>query len=146
MIDCTLFVCIFESVRLRTRGDILIRNYIKIVHALSRAPVESETTVLQVQEEAVASEVTSETLTTVLEQVQREQRKDTELRKLIDFLTKQSLPEDPKEINVVLNTVKKGYYVVDDILYYVVPAHLRQKVLEEHHDWTFCSQENVPTN
>ena len=121
-----------------------------VADALSRSPVESESRVLQVQEGAVASGVTtSETLTTVLEQVQREQRKDTKLRELINFLTKQSLPEDPKEINVVLNTVKKGYYVVDDILYYegpdmtgnrriVVPAHLRQRILEEHHDSTFA--------
>ena len=121
-----------------------------VADVLSRSPVESETRVLQVQEGAVASGVTtSETLTTVLEQVQREQRKDIKLRELIDFSTKQSLPEDPKEINVVLNTVKKGYYVVDDILYYegpditgnrriVVPAHLQQRVLEEHHDSTFA--------
>lgn len=47
-----------------------------------------------------------------------------------------------------MNTVKKGYYVVDDILYYegldmpghhrvVVPAHLRHRILEEHHDLPF---------
>ena len=119
-----------------------------VADALSRAPVESEARVFQVQEEALTSKVTtSETLTTVLEQVQQEQRKGTELRKLIDFLTKQSLPEDPKEINVVLNTVKKGYYVVDDHRHIiVVPVHLRQRVLEEHHNSTFCSQENVPMN
>ena len=123
-----------------------------VADALSRAPVESEARVLQVQEEVNLSEGTaseSETLTTVLEQVQREQRKDLELKNLIDFLTKRSLPDDPKEINLVLNTAKKGYYVVDDILYYegpdmpnhrriVVPTHLQQRILEEHHDSPFA--------
>ena len=111
--------------------------------ALSRAPVESEARVLQVEEDAISS------VSTTLEQVQREQRKDVELKNLIDFLTKQSLPEDPKEINVVLNAAKKGYYVVDDMLYYegpdmpnqrrvVVPTHLQQRILEEHHDSPFA--------
>ena len=111
--------------------------------ALSRAPVESEARVLQVEEDAISS------VSTTLEQVQREQRKGVELKNLIDFLTKQSLPEDSKEINVVLNAAKKGYYVVDDILYYegpdipnqrrvVVPTHLQQRILEEHHDSPFA--------
>ena len=114
-----------------------------VADALSRAPVESEARVLQVEEEAISS------VSTTLEQVQREQRKDIELKNLIDFLTKRSLPEDPKEINVVLNAAKKGYYVVDDILYYegpdmpnqrrvVVPTHLQQSILEEHHDSPFA--------
>ena len=123
-----------------------------VADALSRAPVESEARVLQVQEEVNLSEGTaseSEKLTTVLEQVQQEQRKDLKLKNLIDFLTKRSLPDDPKEINLVFNTAKKGYYVVDDILYYegpdmpnhrciVVPTHLQQRILEEHHDSPFA--------
>ena len=118
-----------------------------VADTLSRAPVESEARVLQVQEEIVSSE--EETGTTTLQQVQREQKKDVELRKIFDFVTTKSLPDDPREANVVMNMAKKGFYVVDGILYYegpdmpghrriVVPTHLKQKILDEHHDLPFA--------
>jgi len=79
----------------------------------------------------------------VLNKVQSEQRKDEELRRLIDYLRDKVLPEDSKQAVQVVNLGKKGYYLVDGILYYessdvpdrrriVVPHHLRQQVLNEN--------------
>jgi len=67
------------------------------------------------------------------------------LRKLIDYLTDKTLPPDPHDAKIVVGQAKKGYYVVDGILYFegteecdcrcvVVTSHLRQKILDEHHD------------
>ena len=61
--------------------------------------------------------VEGETVPIALQQVQREQRKDIDLARIIDFLIKKSLLADPKEAAVILNSAKKGYYVMDDILY-----------------------------
>ena len=66
--------------------------------------------------------------------------------KIIEFLTKQTVPTDSQEAKVVLNIATKGYMVVDGILYYkgeevpsrqrlVVPVHLRQKILNKHHEY-----------
>jgi len=64
-----------------------------VADTLSRAPVDSEARVLQVQEEVASLE--GDTKTQTLQQVQAEQKKDIELRKIFDFLTRESLPEDP---------------------------------------------------
>ena len=83
-----------------------------------------------------------------LQQVQAEQRKDKDLVKIIEFLTKQTMPTDPQGAKVVHNMATKGYMVVDGIQYYegeevpsrqclVVPVHLRQKILDEYHDLHF---------
>ena len=125
-----------------------------VADCLSRAPVESGARVLQVEGETttVEGETTSvegETVPIALQQVQRKQRKDIELARIIDFLTRKSLPADPQEAVIILNSTKKGYYVIDDILYYegpdmpghhriVVPEHLRQRILDEHHDLPFA--------
>ena len=114
-----------------------------VADCLSRAPIENVARVLQVECETTSVE--EEVVPAALQQVQREQRKDIELERIIDFLTRKSLPADPQEAAVVLNSSKKSYYVVDDILYYegpdvpghrriVVPEHLRQRILDEHHD------------
>jgi len=60
-----------------------------------------------VQEEVVSLEGDPKTQT--LQQVQTEQKKDIKLRKIFDFLTRESLPEDPREANVVMNTAKKSF-------------------------------------
>ena len=84
-----------------------------------------------------------------MEQVQQEQRQDPVLAKLIDYLRDGKLPDDVSEAQRVLAQGKKGYYVVDDILYYdgmdwpgrcclVVPNHLRGRILDEHHDSCFA--------
>ena len=64
-------------------------------------------------------------------------------------MTKKALPEDPSEAKLVLSLARKGYYVVDGILYYegadvpdqrciVVPEHLKQEILDDHHDSPFA--------
>lgn len=69
--------------------------------------------------------------------------------KLINYLKHGTLRGDPSEVQCLLCQAKKGYYLMDAILYYegpdmpgrhrlVVPAHLREKVLEEHHDSCFA--------
>ena len=84
-----------------------------------------------------------------MEQVQQEQRQDPVLAKLIDYLRDRTLPEDSSEAQQVLVQGKKGYYVVDNILYYegtdmpgrrrlVVPNHLRERILDELHDSCFA--------
>lgn len=50
--------------------------------------------------------------------VQAEQSKDKELVKLINYLTDKTLPGDPTEAKTVLNLARKGYYVMDGILYF----------------------------
>ena len=44
-----------------------------------------------------------------LQQVQAEQKKDKDLVKIIEFLTDQTVPSDPREAKVVLNMATKGY-------------------------------------
>ena len=74
---------------------------------------------------------------------------DPELARMIDFIVDRTLPTEPHDAKRVVNVAKKGYYVVDGILYYegaevcdqrcvVVPSHLRQKLLDEHHDMPFA--------
>ena len=71
------------------------------------------------------------------------------MAKLIDFLTDRTLPSDSRDANIVVGLAEKEYYVVDGIFYYegadvcdhtcvVVPSHLRQTLLEEHHDLPFA--------
>ena len=83
-----------------------------------------------------------------MQKVQLEQSKDKELVQLVN-LTKKALPEDPSKAKLVLSLARKGYYVVDGILYYegadvpdrrriVVPEHLKQEILDDHHDSPFA--------
>ena len=118
--------------------------------ALSRAPIpggqltDQQTT----GQDNVVLYVTDNTRSG-MEQVQQEQRQDPVLAKLIDYLRDGTLPEDSSEAQRVLVEGKKGYYVVDNILYYegtdmpgrcrlVVPNHLRERILDEHHDSCFA--------
>ena len=145
----------------QTRG-LLVRWYLKflphvkleykpgaanvVADTLSRAPVgggtaDNEGEVLIVSEPEVSQ--------VMLQKVQLEQGKDKELTKLISFLTERILPDDPQEAKIVLSLARKGYYVVDGILYFegadmpdrrrvVVPEHLKQEILSEHHDLPFA--------
>ena len=116
-----------------------------VADALSRAP----TTSGQREESHVCRVSQPELPQPSIQRVQLEQSKDQELVKLISFLTDKSLPDDPREAKVVLSLARKGYYVVDGILYYegvdvpdqqhiVVPEHLKQEILDEHHDSPFA--------
>ena len=80
-----------------------------------------------------------------LQLVQEQQKEDSELVKLVRFLETKELPSDPIEAKVVLSQAKKGYYMVEGVLYFdgadmpdcrrlIVPKHLREQILEEHHD------------
>lgn len=84
-----------------------------------------------------------------LQQVQAKQQKDPEPAGIIDFLMDKTLPPDHCDASVLVGLANKECYVVDGILYYeraevcdhrcvVVPSHLRQKLLDEHHDLLFA--------
>ena len=122
-----------------------------VADALSRAPTQGDSDGTSVKVTTVEGsdilQLSEPDLT--LQQVQTEQRKDPELARIIEFLTNKTLPSDPRDASVVVGEAQKGYYVVDDILYYegidvcnhrcvVVPSHLRQKLLDEHHDLPFA--------
>ena len=119
-----------------------------VADALSRAPIQGDSDGTSVTVEG-SDVLQLSGPDSTLQQVQTEQWKDPELARLIDFLTDKILPSDPREANVVVGLAKKGYYVIDGILYYedtevcdhrcvVVPHHLRQKLLDEHHDLPFA--------
>ena len=100
-----------------------------VADCLSRAPLESVARVLQVEGETTSVE--GETVPIALQQVQREQRKDTKLVRIIDFLTRKSLPADPQEAAAILNSAKKGHYMIDaikDQTCQVIGGHLRQRI------------------
>ena len=109
----------------------------KVADSLSRAPV----LVCMVT-------TSSNTNDPVLTKVQEEQRQDTTLKTLIEYLENQTLPVDPKVALEVTSLARKGYYLVDGVLYHegadmpgkrrlVVPRHLRKQVVEENHDAIF---------
>ena len=71
------------------------------------------------------------------------------MKVLIEYLENQTLPVDPKEALEVTSLARKGYYLVNGVLYYegadmpgrrrlVVPRHLRKQVVEENHDAIFA--------
>ena len=120
--------------------------------ALSRAPLPDtssvESKVLQVSQQKLESSQP------MLKQVQQEQQWDLELLKLINYLKSRTLPEDPQEAKVLTNLARKGYFVVDDVLYYegvdvpnrcrvVVPTHLREEIVSEHHDTAYAGHFSV---
>ena len=104
--------------------------------ALSRAPVRNCD---------VRAVTTSDEEDGTLVRVCTEQKKDRELSQLINYLESKQLPEDAAESKVIVNAANHGYFVLDGVLYYesadtpgrrrlVVPAHLREAVLNEAHD------------
>ena len=115
--------------------------------ALSRAPVQSGTTpddtgmVLQV--------VAAYPEETLLQSIRTQQSEDKEIVNLINYLEKKMLPADGKEAQHTAAVAKKGYFVLDGVLYYessdvpgrrrlVVPEQLRDKVVSENHDVLFA--------
>ena len=119
-----------------------------VADALSRAPTDGE--MIGGKEGSDVQRVLQPELPQPsMQKVQLEQRKDKESVQLVNFLTKKALPEDPSEAKLVLSLARKGYYVVDGILYYegadvpdrrriVVPEHLKQEILDDHHDSPFA--------
>jgi len=85
----------------------------------------------------------------VLAKVQKEQRQDGELYDLIKYLETKVLPEGEVRRQKVLVSAQQGYYLVDGVLYFestevadrrrlVVPTHLHQRIVDEHHDPVFA--------
>lgn len=114
-----------------------------VADALSRAPQEGSA---QHKPEEVL--LITGTHDPMLQKVQEEQGKDQELVQLMKFLDTKMLPEKPEEAKWITTQARKGYYVTDGILYYegpdmperrrlVVPKHLREEVMDEHHDSPF---------
>ena len=117
-----------------------------VADALSRAPVadvKDSNTVLIVSDGGSVDRPSN------LQFVQEPQREDGELARLIQFLETKELPSDTTEAKVVLSQAKKGYYMVEGVLYFdgadmpdrrrlVVPKHLRERILTEHHDTPYA--------
>ena len=84
--------------------------------ALSRAPVPMETApddvgmVLQ-----IVSTYSEETL---LQSIRTQQSGDKEIINIINYLEKKILPTDTKEAQHIAAIAKKGYFVLEEILYY----------------------------
>ena len=134
-----------------------------VADALSRAPVPSpqeegrssqeEGRVMQLSQQVTEpSEIPLAGLKpseALLYQVQQQERQDLELAGLYSFLKTRTLPEDPQLAKVITNLVRKGCFLVDDVLYYegpdvpdrrrvVVPQHIRGKIIDENHDAAYA--------
>jgi len=114
-----------------------------VADALSRVPVRDDTT------------DGSEAVLTVLDQndstlklVREEQSKDEQLMHVIEYMRSNKLPDDAMLAKKIVEQTKKGYVVVDNVLYnegtdvpgwkrLVVPKHLQQKLVDDHHDRLF---------
>ena len=83
--------------------------------SLSRAPLSSGQVT---EQDSVVLQLTENTQSG-MELVQQQQRQDPDLAKLIDYLRDGTLPENYSEAQwIMVQGNKKGYHVVDDILYY----------------------------
>ena len=112
-----------------------------VADALSRAPLTDTTQSTPTK----ALLISRDSRNPALQQVQDEHRSDHDLAQLIDFLQAKKLPDDPEVAKRITAQSRKGYCVIDGILFYegvdmpdrrrlVVPRHLQQKVMEEHHN------------
>ena len=88
---------------------------------------------------------------------QQQQKQDPELVGLCSYLKIRTLPEDPQQAKVISNLVRKGYLLVDNMLYYkgpdapdqrqvVVPQHLRQRIVDVNHDTAYAGQSKNSAN
>ena len=112
-----------------------------VADGLSRAPAEGSGEVRVIVNQVMEDPV--------LAKVQKEQRQDEELGDLIKYLETKILPKDEVRRQKVLISAQQGYYIVDGVLYFeatevpdrrrlVVPTHLRQRIVDEHHDPVFA--------
>ena len=107
-----------------------------------RAPRESNAGEVQV----VTSKATADP---VLVRVQKEQQQDEQQADLIKYLMNKELPDCIVRRQKVLTAAQQGYYVIDGVLYFesaevpnrhrlVVPIHLHQCIVDEHHNPIFA--------
>ena len=68
--------------------------------------------------------------------------------KFLNYPESRILTEDTQEAKVIVNLARKGYAVVDDVLYYervdvpnrcriAIPKHLREQIITDHHDTVY---------
>ena len=84
-----------------------------VADALSRAPL-TETS-QHLPDKALL--ITDSSKDPALQQVQDEQRRDHDIAQLIDFLEAKKLPDDPEVAKRITAQARKGYYLIDGILY-----------------------------
>ena len=118
--------------------------------ALSRAPAYMKEVSAHSDENGMVLQITVSTYPeeALLQNIQTQQSEDREIVDIINYLEKKILPTDSKEAKHIAVISKKGYFVLDGILYYessevpdrrrlVVPQQLRDKVVSENHDTVF---------
>ena len=118
--------------------------------ALSRAPAYTKEVSEHSDENGMVLQITVSTYPeeALLQNIQTQQSEDREIVDIINYLEKKILPTDSKEAKHIAVISKKGYFVLDGILYYessevpgrrrlVVPQQLRDKVVSENHDAIF---------
>ena len=106
---------------------------------LSRLP-QSQDRVLQIEVGMAGS---------MMSRIQAAQKEDSELLQLIAYLDHQALPQDPIMAKMIVTQALKGYYLVDNIIYFedsvipgrrriVVLAQLRRQLLLENQSAVFA--------
>ena len=91
---------------------------------------------------------------TLLQNIRTQQSEDEEIVYNTNYLERKILPTDAKEAQHIAAVAKKGYFVLDGILYYessdvpgrrrlVVPEKLRDKVVTENNDAVFSGHFSV---
>ena len=151
----TLVSAFLSHMKSQTKG-ILARWYLRISRFLPTLKIKYKPRATNVVADALSrAPVPSESHSSVLfveyshQELQSKQKKDRDLADLIAYLDSKTLPGDPDQAKRVLSQARKGYYVIDSVLYYVgsdvpdrrrlvVPSHLRKKVINEHHDSVFA--------
>ena len=118
----------------------------KAADALSRAPVltsERDSSTVEVLK------VETQEVEPLLTRIRHRQCEDKDLAKLILYVEKKQLPEEPGEVKKIVTQCQKGYYLLDGVLYFensdasgrrriVVPEKLKQEVLSENHEAVFA--------
>ena len=85
----------------------------------------------------------------LLTRIRHLQCEDRDLAKLILYLEKKQLPEEPGKVKKIVTQAQKGFYLLDGVLYYensdasgrrriVAPEKLKQEVLSENHEAVFA--------
>ena len=123
-----------------------------VADTLSRATLpassQEEGRVMRLSQQAM------ETSEALLYQIQQQQKQEPELAGLYSYLKTRTLPKDPQLAKVISNLVRKGYFLVDDVLYYeepdapdkrrvVVLQHLKKRIIDETHDAAYAGHFSV---
>ena len=132
---------VYRSGRTNTNADALLRN--PYLPAPQEGIGESELQVAAVSSEpevSISALLQANPGMSVSTPFGEEQKKDTRLREVIQFLKTEELPTDPKRAKKIASL----FAIMDDVLYYIdhkrdhqrrvaVPKHLREKILGDVH-------------